>query len=390
MKRKIIGAVLVLASVTIAGACRRNQPPNSSAAPGGNASTLPAPGVSNALPSPAPVIAQATYFNGSIGDNNGLEMKLIREGDKLSGSYYYQKIGTAIGLKGTIDKDGNVAIDEFDPAGKQTGTFKGIWKSDLTTGTASIAGNWSKPNSDKKTAFSIHQQPIEFASGTEIVAKQIKENNKKLNYTVEVGYPEIKTALDTRFDKFNVEAKNVAGRMVAAFKKEQGETAKDDTGATTTSELTSTFSGSYRIAMANDSLISMRYDFDGYMGGAAHGGESSAALNYDLKSGKVLKLADLFTPGAKYVSVISAYCITDLKRQSKATGDSLPDDMIKVGAAPNAQNFQSWTITRKGLQIAFDPYQVGPYAAGPQIVLVPYAALKDLIKPDGALAAFAK
>jgi hypothetical protein len=47
-------------------------------------------------------------------------------------------------------------------------------------------------------------------------------------------------------------------------------------------------------------------------------------------------------------------------------------------------------ITKKGLWITFDPYQVAAYAAGPQTVLVPYSALKDIIKPDGPVATFAK
>ncbi|MDQ2920581.1 MAG: hypothetical protein M3R52_03045, partial [Acidobacteriota bacterium] len=36
------------------------------------------------------------YFRGSIGSALGLQMKLGRVGDKLTGSYFYQKIGTRI------------------------------------------------------------------------------------------------------------------------------------------------------------------------------------------------------------------------------------------------------------------------------------------------------
>jgi hypothetical protein len=42
------------------------------------------------------------------------------------------------------------------------------------------------------------------------------------------------------------------------------------------------------------------------------------------------------------------------------------------------------------LKITFDPYQVGPYVAGPHVVVVPYSVLKPIIKPDGLLARFAK
>ena len=110
-----------------------------------------------------------------------------------------------------------------------------------------------------------------------------------------------------------------------------------------------------------------------------------------VKNGKKLSLADLFNPKSNYLSVISSYCINDLKQQSKKNKDSMIDaDMMRSGASARADNYKAWAITKKGLWITFDPYQVAPYAAGPQHVLVPYSALKDVIKPDGPVAALAK
>ena len=110
-----------------------------------------------------PTLAQVKYFKGSIGNSLDLQMKLIQSGDQLTGSYYYQKIGTKIELKGTLDKEGNVVLQEFDTNGKQTGLFRGIWTTAPDDGLVSIAGNWSKPTIDnkaeeKKTAFSIHDR----------------------------------------------------------------------------------------------------------------------------------------------------------------------------------------------------------------------------------------
>jgi hypothetical protein len=107
-----------------------------------------------------------------------------------------------------------------------------------------------------------------------------------------------------------------------------------------------------------------------------------------LKNGKQLNLADVFKPGAKYLQSLASYCIADLKKQGKDKG--LLDEEIEKGASANIKNYQSWTITRKGLAINFEAYQVGPYAAGPQFVLVPYSNLKDLISPNGPIGQFAK
>jgi hypothetical protein len=385
MKLAKLIALILLIMVAFAGGCRKNQTVNAPA-PVSPAAAVSPPEAPHPLATASTV--QMKYFRGSVGSSNGLHMKLIRDGDKLTGTYFYQKVGTKIDLKGTVDKDGNVTLDEFDAGGKQTGSFKGLWQTDSEDGQASIAGNWSKPNGEKKTAFSIHQEPIEFTGSAELVARQIRETNKKLNYKIEVGYPEVTAPLDNRFDKFNQEAKNLVVRVVADFKKERTEAAKDEAQQpepSTLSDLTSDLSGGYTVAIATDSLISIEYDLGGYTAGAAHGNSRSLVLNYDVKAGKVLKLADMFNPRSKYLQAISAYCINDLRKQSRKNGDFLAEDMIKTGAAPEAGNFQSWRITKQGLGFTFDAYRVGPYAAGPQTVLVPYSALKVLIKPDGPI-----
>lgn len=68
----------------------------------------------------------------------------------------------------------------------------------------------------------------------------------------------------------------------------------------------------------------------------------------------------------------------------------LDDPWIERGAAPDLKNYNSWTISKKGIEITFDPYQVAAYAAGPQHVSAPYSALKGIIKPDGPVGQFVK
>lgn len=336
-------------------------------------------------------VADVKYFRGSIGSALGLQMKLTREGDKLWGSYFYQKVGTKIDLRGTIDEKGYLTLEEFDPNGKQTGIFKGVWQINDQDGLVAIAGNWTKPNSDKKTAFSLHQEPIEFTSTAEITAKTIKDTNKSPKYEIDVEYPQVAGASDGRFDKFNQEARNVATKEVAEFRKQMTEWAEDQADVET-SNLGSSLDIGYRISLANEDLISTQFDIGTYFQGAAHPNSHSRVLNYDLKAGKVIRLADLFKPGSKYLQVVSDYSIKDLKKQAKSKGDQLmlDDEWVERGAGADAQNYQSWVITKKGLGINFDNYQVAPYAAGPQYVLVPYSALKDVLKPDGPLAPLLK
>jgi len=158
-RRTLIGIVLLTIAVN---GCRRTStfsaPPTPTAVPPSSQTSLSHPeGGTTVLP-------DTKYFKGSIGNSLDLQMKLVKTGDQLNGSYYYQRVGTRINLRGALDKDGNVTLEEFDPSGKQTGVFKGLWQVDKNDGLINIAGNWSKPPgdkaADKKTAFSIHEEPI--------------------------------------------------------------------------------------------------------------------------------------------------------------------------------------------------------------------------------------
>ena len=361
------------------------------------AAPAPATATQQAQASPATVldtsqggatpVAQTKHFKGSIGSSLDLQMKLVRTGDQLAGSYFYEKVGTRIDLRGNVDKDGNLTLEEFDKSGKQTGLFKGIWTVN-SDGLATLAGNWSKPpsekDSDKKTAFSVHEEPISFTGDVDVVAKQIKESNKKLMYEVDARYPQL-TGGNPNLEKFNQVVRALMTKKLAVFKKnvayEPGEEPRPE------GSMGSDLNVSYEVALAQDDLISVEFTVRSYYQGAAHPNTFSEVVNYDLKNGKELKLADLFKPGAKYLQVLASYCIADLKKQKDR---KLLDEEIEKGASADAKNYQNWTITRKGLGIQFDTYRVGPYAVGPQFVLVPYSNLKDLINPDGPIGQFSK
>jgi len=380
-------SIVIFCLVVSVGCRKAAAPPAASAPPPAQTSASPQldPSQGGATP-----VAQTKHFKGSIGSSLDLQMKLVRNGDQLAGSYFYQKIGTRIDLRGNVDKDGNMTLEEFDKSGKQTGLFKGLWAVDANDGLITLAGNWSKPpgekDSDKKTAFSVHEEPIAFTGDVDLVAKQIKESNKKLMYEIDARYPQLTGGSNPNFEKFNSVVRAPVLKEVAGFKKamapEEGEEPRPE------GSMGSDLNVSYDVALAQDDLISVGFSIGSYYQGAAHPNTVSDAVNYDLKNGKQLKLADLFKPGAKYLQEIANYCIADLKKQGKDKG--LLDEEIQNGAAPNAKNYRSWTITKKGLGISFDAYQVGPYAAGPQYVLVPYSALKDVINPDGPVGQFAK
>lgn len=368
--------LLLLIAVAIFGACRKSPTTQ-------NSNTNLASPPQETIGGGAAPAGEKFSFRGWIASLS-IEMTLVRDNDRLTGTYFYPRVGKNIDLKGSIDTGGKLELRETDETGKDTGVFKGQWKSN-DVGLASIEGKWSRPDGSKETEFELTQQPIEFTSVVRVAPKVIRENNKQGKYTVNVEYPQIEG--DSRFDAFNQQARSMISKDVAAFKASEGNPSEDETVLADEAQ-TSTLDIGYNVRFATDDLISVEFSESQYERGAAHGSNLTVVLNYDVKNKKKLALADLFQAKSNYLNVISTYCIKDLQNQSKKN-DMLMEDQIKEGAAPRADNYGAWTITRKGLWITFDPYQVAAYAAGPQHVLVPYSSVKSIVKPDAAIGSLA-
>lgn len=97
------------------------------------------------------------------------------------------------------------------------------------------------------------------------------------------------------------------------------------------------------------------------------------------QAGTPLALADLFTPGAKYLEELSTIARAKLPG---IIGQYADTDYITTGTEPKEENFQTFILDNGSLTILFPPYQVGPYSIGPQTLPIPLADLKDILKPE--------
>lgn len=334
--------------------------------------------------------AGAVKFKGQIG-SAAFEMTLRRAGDDLSGSYFYVKSGSAnaLALAGKIDANGKFTLRETDAGGKQTGEFKGVWTNDANQPGATLEGEWAKPNAKETVFFRAAESMILLAGEARLTEKQIKETIKAKRIEVSAAYPELTGAAGAA--GFNRAVKKHVDDSIAAFKKEMSEMTAEDLKSLPETASYSIDIG-YTVEYADTDLISVGF-LNGTYEGGAHPNSNSFTINYDLKNNREIKLADVFKPGAKYLDAVSAYSIKDLQsRKDAETGENMgiAQEMWADGATPEAGNYASWNVTKKGLMFTFDAYQVAPYAAGPQTVIVPYANLKAIAKPDGALAKFIK
>src|SRR5512140_2552539 len=222
-----------------------------------------------------------------------------------------------------------------------------------------------------QAALPLYQQVV-------INAASWQEQGQPFGYTVNAQTPMLVGSTDPRVEAFNAEVKAVVDDAIAVFKKN---VSNIPIGPDSTA---STFQLRYNLLSHPGDLVSLKFDIQTYYNGAAHPGDTSKTVNFDLQSGRAITMAELFVPNADYLSVISKYCIGQLSTRD------IGFDGFELGATATAENYRNWNITADGLMITFDEYQVAPYAAGPQTVVMPYKELAQIIQPDGPLAQYLK
>jgi hypothetical protein len=193
-------------------------------------------------------------------------------------------------------------------------------------------------------------------------------------YTLETNTPVLEGSDDPRVLEFNRLAAEMVDEMAASFKSGFEYLPEEPISAGSFFQVTFT-----QLAPPGD-ILSIQFGVDAYSDGAAHPYHLTRTLNYDLESGQVLSLDMLFLPGADYLTMIADYCKAEL-----ATRDIGFELGFSGGADPLPENYLNWNLTYEGLLVTFDEYQVAPYAAGKQQVLVPYETFAALIAPDGPL-----
>jgi hypothetical protein len=224
--------------------------------------------------------------------------------------------------------------------------------------------------------FKLEAQQTNFKVST----KKIKDENKKLRFTIDVSYPVISGFKDRNIqDKFNSSAFQPVYDAVNSFKKDMQDWEAPK-------EFSSEFEIADTILYQSDDAISVRYDGFEFYAGAAHPLTFFYSLCYDLKKNSVIKLSDLFT--GDYLKVISDYCINDLVRQKNEYTNDTDISWIQEGASPKDSNFAVFNLTYNSLLITFSVYRVATYAEGPKEVSIPYTVLSAVIKPDGCLSKF--
>lgn len=320
-------------------------------------------------------------FSGKLGNKYRIQMRLRREAGKLSGAYFYERVRQDLTLRGEIDEQGNFTLREYNASGAQTGVFKGTWKGPDCEGCGDfLSGTWSKSDGTHSMTFALTVYAVAFRGPLKLLTRSVTEKNRRgqPQYEISVEYPQLEGAGGPNVARFNEMIRSQAMKDMEMYRKDFLDGANG-----------SEFDLSYGVGLANDDLVSVDLIYYFYYGGAGQRNAVSQTINYDLKRGRVIKFDELFRPGSDYMKLLSEYCLRELKRQYKDV-DWATDERLRLHVENVVGDEQKWLITPDGLDFIFDSAEIGPPGAGETQVIVPYATLRQVIRPDGPLAAFAR
>ena len=237
------------------------------------------------------------------------------------------------------------------------------------------------PNQPQPPQVQIHAlsytapRDLEFGkNGLQLVPERVKLDSVSLGYDIDVTFPQIlgtPYTETTNIRKVNQLIKDTATKLYQWPLNRTEQLHYVDEGGTR-----NTVNFTYEAGVATDSFLAIH--FIGY--GARHGSgqdqiQDSFAVNYDLTTGKQLKLSELFKPGSKYLEIISQYVIKDVSPR-------LPLGLNQEALEPEAENFDKWQITSNGITFEFATCRIAPCSEGDFQIEVPFTELKSMLKAD--------
>lgn len=317
----------------------------------------------SAVAAERPATSFRLWFRGTVGGTAAVRMELAREGDRLTGRYYYETRGKDLALSGTVGADGAAECEER--AGVQvTGVLRGrLAERDGAPRLLSFEGTWSRPGGGKALPFVVVEESPQLPDDFRPLA-DVARSKFATGGSAEAVFPRIGGTRAPGVLKFNALVREAATKAIA------------DDGSRE-------IRVSYRWDLLSADLASVALTTWVYDGGA-HGNYVTSSLNVDLRTGRAFRVLDLFRPGSDGLARLSRACVARLRER---LGPGADEKWIEKGAAPDEAMYGDAGVSAEGVVVRFPPYAVGPYASGGQEVTVPWTELSAVLLPGSPVSA---
>lgn len=257
---------------------------------------------------------------------------------------------------------------------KKQGTMD-IFKRTLYTAAGTAAAFVLIFNCVPRLAFAARDIPIIGTAVKIVTLGRFEVDNG--NYTANVVTPKIEGLLDKELEeKLNKEFKENADAVIAAFESDVKEL-KENYGE---DGFHMGVDSAYTVRTDNEDILAI----DCYIVNMA--GSSSTTHKFytiEKKTGKLLKLEDLFEKNADYVSPVSEYILGEMKKANESGNGYfwIDEEMDGFENFKKIKPDQNFFVNDAGnAVICFDKYEVAAGAQGCPEFEIPHSVVKDILK----------
>jgi hypothetical protein len=333
-------------------------------------------------------LAESFYkkYTGNVGDLP-IVMDLNRDSTKLTGSYYYAKIGIPMLLEGTIQSDGSFELKEFNDEMVNTARMFGVLSANGT-----LSGTWQHAKKGNTLPLQMLEKTIGIAqvSFEDLENKNCKFEGKAGSDMFDAEYG--CTTLSVRMANVNTASPDAARKINSGIFQSACESANLDRPITSLEQLMNRvnisspdegFNGEIYFSMlANDNnVLALSKYTSWYSFGAAHPDYYTMFYNYDIRTGEKVLLEEILKQNYEFE-------LNRLAEPKFIENYGMEGDwQFEPGNFQLAKNF---AVMPGGLLFHFNPYEIGPYSSGAPEVFLSFKEINSLINPNGPLASMRK
>lgn len=288
---------------------------------------------------------------GHIGHQIEIEIALKVDGDKITGFYMYKKYMKPIKLKGLI-KNREIILNEYSANNiKKNILIKGKLGNDLI-----LKGTLTNTQNGR-----VYKLYIDFSK--KYTYRKIEKKNKFDSIKKDIPFFFNLGDIETEA-KINRSIKKISDKIcrnTLQSKEDIRKMKKDNPGIKLYLPHHCNMIG--EVELANNSIISVMFSFEGFSGGA-HGWYGYKDYNFDLEEKRVLKITDLF----KSESEISKILFLELSGspQMRNCGDSVLNELKKKMdiKSTDFNHFVRFSISQIGLEMVVQyilPHSIGSH-----------------------------
>ena len=347
-------------------------------------------------------------FDGTIGKDLGITLYLSENtdhdgGTMLSGTYHYHRSGLPIDLDvERVEQSERLKLREakWDAANARD-IVTGLW--DVTLKDKTIDGTWKSPDGKKSLPVHLVENYPKGSMPLRIIrlhmANTMQRDTQRTGYERTLSYPQV-VGKGKVVDRLN---ETLRQKVLSFFADEDGKRSKHHASATVADierqmfappEEAVEFDGDFNyvdtssheahIVTNGDGFLTVEFEHSSYSGGA-HGNFGFDYLVLDLTTGDPVELENQVVKGfEKHWVELGAAAL----REQAGVGPKAPlsdaglfEDKLELN--------ENWYLMPGGIGYSYDPYEIGPYAAGQISFNLEWKDIAVDLKPGSALFEFA-